>query len=159
MFAIAIHGGAGTLSRSETSPAQEKAYRRWSRRRARCRLCGAGRGGSSLDAAIAAVRVLEDNPLFNAGRGAVLNRDGVAELDASVMDGGTLGAGAVTGLKHVSNPIELARRVMDQSPHVMLVGEGAEEFARAAGRRAGLERILPHAGAGSASCSAPARRR
>jgi L-asparaginase / beta-aspartyl-peptidase len=130
MFAIAIHGGAGTLSRGDLPADQEREY-----------LSGlelaldAGyelleRGRSSLDAAIAAVCVLEDNPLFNAGRGAVLNRDGVAELDASVMDGRTLGAGAVTGLKHVKNPIELARRVMDESPHVMLVGEGAEDFAR-----------------------------
>ncbi len=91
------------------------------------------RGGSSLDAAIAAVGVLEDNPLYNAGRGAVLTRDGIAELDASVMDGRTLGAGAVSGVKHVRNPIELARLVMDHSPHVMLVGEGAEEFARSQG--------------------------
>jgi beta-aspartyl-peptidase (threonine type) len=91
------------------------------------------RGAASLDAAIAAVCVLEDNPLFNAGRGAVLTRDGAAELDASVMDGRTLKAGAVTGLKHVKNPIALARRVMDHSPHVMLVGAGAEEFARLQG--------------------------
>ena len=84
-------------------------------------------------AATAAVCVLEDNPLFNAGRGAVLTRDGLAELDASVMDGSTLGAGAVTGLRHVKNPIALARLVMDRSPHVMLVGEGAEEFARLQG--------------------------
>ena len=133
MFAIAIHGGAGTLTRGDLPAEQEREY-----------LSGldaaldAGyelldRGQSSLDAAIAAVRVLEDNPLFNAGRGAVLNRDGVAELDASVMDGGTLGAGAVTGLRHVKNPIALARLVMDESPHVMLVGEGAEEFARLQG--------------------------
>jgi len=133
MFAIAIHGGAGTLSRKNMSPAQENDY-----------IAGLGAaldaghavlagGASSLDATIAAVRVLEDNPLFNAGRGAVLNADGTAELDASVMDGRTLGAGAVTGLQHVRNPIELARLVMDKSPHVMLVGAGAEEFARLQG--------------------------
>jgi beta-aspartyl-peptidase (threonine type) len=133
MFAIAIHGGAGTLSRNEISEAQEQEY-----------LDGLGaaldagyaeleRGGASLDATIAAVRVLEDNPLFNAGRGAVLNRDGMAELDASVMDGRTLAAGAVSGLRHVKNPIDLARLVMDHSPHVMLVGSGAEEFARSKG--------------------------
>jgi beta-aspartyl-peptidase (threonine type) len=154
MFAIAVHGGAGTLAR-DTSPEQERAY-----------LDGLGaaldaghavleRRGSSLDAAIAAVVVLEDNPLFNAGLGAVLDRDGVATLDASVMDGETLGAGAVSGLKHVKNPIELARVVMRKSPHVMLVGEGAEEFARAQGvemvsneyfrtpvRQAQLQRLL-----------------
>ena len=133
MFAIAIHGGAGTLSRKNMSPAQENDY-----------VAGLGAtldaghavlagGASSLDATVAAVRVLEDNPLFNAGRGAVLNADGTAELDASVMDGRTLGAGAVTGLQHVRNPIELARLVMDKSPHVMLVGAGAEEFARLQG--------------------------
>ena len=154
MFAIAIHGGAGTLAR-DTSAEQETAY-----------LDGLGAAldagydvlaakGSSLDAAIAAVVVLEDNPLFNAGLGAVLDRDGVATLDASVMDGGTLGAGAVSGLRHVKNPIELARLVMDESPHVMLVGEGAEEFARLEGvelvsneyfrtpvRQAQLQRLL-----------------
>jgi beta-aspartyl-peptidase (threonine type) len=86
-------------------------------------------GGTSLDAVTAAVRTLEDDPSFNAGRGAVLNHNGVAELDASVMDGKTLQAGAVTGLKHVKNPIELARAVMEKSPHVMLMAEGAEEFA------------------------------
>ncbi len=133
MFAIAIHGGAGTLSRKEMTPAQEQEY-----------LAGLGealdagyavlaRGGASLDATIAAVRLLEDNPLFNAGRGAVLDANGVAELDASVMDGRTLGAGAVTGLQHVKNPIELARLVMEKSPHVMLVGAGAEEFAKLQG--------------------------
>jgi len=154
MFAIAVHGGAGTLAR-DTSAEQERAY-----------LDGLGaaldagfetlaRKGTSLDAAIAAVVVLEDNPLFNAGLGAVLDRDGVATLDASVMDGRTLGAGAVSGLKHVRNPIELARLVMDDSPHVMLVGEGAEDFARLKGvemvsneyfrtpvRQAQLQRLL-----------------
>jgi beta-aspartyl-peptidase (threonine type) len=133
MLSIAIHGGAGTLSRRDTSADEERAYADGLNA-----ALGAGysvleRGGSSVDAVIAAVCVLEDNPLFNAGRGAVLNRDGLAELDASVMDGATLGAGAVTGLKHVKNPIALARLVMDSSPHVMLVGEGAEEFARLQG--------------------------
>src|SRR6478752_2403932 len=133
MFAIAIHGGAGTLARDQMSAAQERDY-----------LDGLGAAldaGSALlaqsrpglDAVIAAVRVLEDNPLFNAGRGAVLDRDGMAELDASLMDGRTLAAGAVSGLRHVRNPIELARLVMEKSPHVMLVGSGAEEFARLQG--------------------------
>jgi beta-aspartyl-peptidase (threonine type) len=133
MFAIAIHGGAGTLSRSDMSPPQEQDYRAGLSQALDAGYAVLGRGGASLDAVIAAVRVLEDNPLFNAGRGAVLNRDGVAELDASVMDGRTLGAGAVTGLQHVKNPIELARLVMDKSPHVMLVGAGAEEFAKTQG--------------------------
>jgi len=129
MFAIAIHGGAGTLSR-DTTAGQRQAYEAGLFEALDAGYLQLESGGSSLDAAIAAVRVLEDNPLFNAGRGAVLSRDGLAELDASVMDGKTLGAGAVTGLKHVKNPIALARLVMDRSPHVMLVGEGAEEFAR-----------------------------
>jgi beta-aspartyl-peptidase (threonine type) len=86
-------------------------------------------GGSSLDAVVAAVQVLEDDPLFNAGRGAVIGADGVCELDASLMDGRDLSAGAVTGLRHVRSPIALARLVMERSPHVMLAGQGAEEFA------------------------------
>jgi L-asparaginase / beta-aspartyl-peptidase len=133
MFAIAIHGGAGTLSRGDLPAEQEREYVAGLECALDAGYAVLERGGASLDAAIAAVCVLEDNPLFNAGRGAVLNRDGVAELDASVMDGRTLGAGAVTGLKHVKNPIELARLVMDESPHVMLVGEGAEDFARTQG--------------------------
>jgi beta-aspartyl-peptidase (threonine type) len=133
MFAIAIHGGAGTLSRDDMSPAQEKDYREGLQAALDAGYALLARGSSSLDATSAAVRVLEDNPLFNAGRGAVLNRDGVAELDASLMDGKTLAAGAVTGLQHVKNPIDLARLVMDKSPHVMLVGAGAEEFARSQG--------------------------
>jgi beta-aspartyl-peptidase (threonine type) len=133
MFAIAIHGGAGTLSRKDMSPEQEKEYLAGLELALDAGYQVLARAGSSLDATVAAVRVLEDNPLFNAGRGAVLNRDGVAELDASLMDGRTLSAGAVTGLQHVRNPIELARLVMEKSPHVMLVGAGAEEFARSQG--------------------------
>ena len=133
MFAIAVHGGAGTLSRPETSAEQERAYAEGLDAALDAGYSLLERGRPSLDAASAAVCVLEDNPLFNAGRGAVLTRDGAAELDASVMDGSTLKAGAVTGLKHVKNPATLARRVMDHSPHVMLVGAGAEEFARLQG--------------------------
>lgn len=130
MFAIAIHGGAGTLSGSETSAEHEKAYLAGLSAALDAGYSVLERSGSSLDAATAAVCVLEDDPLFNAGRGAVLTRDGAAELDASVMEGRGLNAGAVTGLRHVKNPIALARLVMERSPHVMLVGEGAEEFAR-----------------------------
>ena len=133
MFAIAIHGGAGTLSRKEMSPEQEKEYIAGLGEALDAGYAVLAKGGTSLDASIAAVRVLEDNPLFNAGRGAVLDANGVAQLDASVMDGRTLGAGAVSGLQHVKNPIDLARLVMDKSPHVMLVGEGAEEFAKLQG--------------------------
>ena len=133
MFAIAIHGGAGTLSRAETSSEQEQAYLRGLESALDAGFALLEKGASSLDAVTAAVVLLEDNPLFNAGRGAVLTRDGLAELDASIMDGGTLAAGAVCGLRHIRNPIELARQVMERSPHVMLVGEGAEEFARSQG--------------------------
>jgi beta-aspartyl-peptidase (threonine type) len=133
MFAIAIHGGAGTLSRDDMSADQEKEYREALHASLDAGYAVLARGGSSLDATSAAVRVLEDDPLFNAGRGAVLNRDGVAELDASLMDGRTLAAGAVSGLQHVKNPIDLARLIMDKSQHVMLVGAGAEEFARLQG--------------------------
>ena len=87
------------------------------------------RGGSSLDAVTTAVRILEDDPLFNAGRGAALTRGGSAELDAAVMEGQQQRAGAVASVRHVKNPVELARRVMEKSRHVLLVGEGAEEFA------------------------------
>lgn len=91
------------------------------------------RGGSALDAVVAAIRPLEDSPLFNAGKGAVLNADGICELDASIMDGRTLGAGAIAGVHRVRNPITLARAVMEKSPHVMFTGEGAERFAAQTG--------------------------
>jgi beta-aspartyl-peptidase (threonine type) len=133
MFAIAIHGGAGTLPRAEIGSEQEKQYLAGLDAALDAGYAVLKNGGTSVDATLAAVHVLEDNPLFNAGRGAVLNRDGIAELDASVMNGKTLSAGAVSGLRHVRSPIELARLVMDKSPHVMLVGEGAEEFAKLQG--------------------------
>jgi beta-aspartyl-peptidase (threonine type) len=91
------------------------------------------RGGPALEAVTAAINVMEDSPLFNAGKGAVLNADGLCEMDASIMNGQTLAAGAVAGLHHIKNPINLARDVMRQSPHVMLAGEGAEVFARGLG--------------------------
>jgi beta-aspartyl-peptidase (threonine type) len=90
-------------------------------------------GGSGLDAIETALRIMEDSPLFNAGKGAVFTSAGTNELDASIMDGRTLGAGAVAGLKHIKNPISLARLVMEKSPHVMMVGEGAEAFAKQQG--------------------------
>jgi beta-aspartyl-peptidase (threonine type) len=90
-------------------------------------------GGTSLDAVQGAIVILEDSPLFNAGKGAVFTHDGTNELDASIMDGGTMKAGAVAGLKHIKNPIRLARLVMEKSPHVMMAGEGAEAFAKEQG--------------------------
>ena len=90
-------------------------------------------GGTSVDAVQAAIVILEDSPLFNAGKGAVFTHEGTNELDAAIMDGSTMKAGAVAGLKHIKNPIKLARLVMDKSPHVMMAGEGAEAFAREQG--------------------------
>src|SRR6185312_752653 len=87
-------------------------------------------GGSARDAVTAAVVVLEDDPNFNAGKGAVFNHEGVNELDASIMDGNTLEAGAIAAVHRVKNPIKLARAVMEQSPHVMMVGDGAESFGK-----------------------------
>lgn len=129
MISIAIHGGAGTMPRAELSAQQEAEYRRGLELALDAGYAVLERGGTSLDAVTLAVKMLEDNPLFNAGKGAVLNREGQAELDASIMDGRDLRAGAVAGVMHIKNPIELARLVMEKSPHVMLVGSGAEEFA------------------------------
>ena len=131
--AIAVHGGAGTPAPAELTPERERAYRAGLERALRAGSEILGRGGCSLDAVVAAVQVLEDDPLFNAGRGSVLTADGTHELDASVMDGRDLRAGAVTGLKHVRNPVALARLVMERSAHVMLAGTGAEAFALAQG--------------------------
>jgi L-asparaginase / beta-aspartyl-peptidase len=127
--AIVIHGGAGAINRAEMTPEREAKYRAGLEEARDAGYAVLERGGSSIDAVTAAVRTLEDNPLFNAGKGAVLNRNGVAELDSSIMDGKTLKAGAVAGIQHVKNPIELARAVMEKSPHVMIAGVGAEEFA------------------------------
>jgi L-asparaginase / beta-aspartyl-peptidase len=128
-IAIVIHGGAGVIERSRMTPEHEASYRAGLAAALDAGYTVLERGGSSLDAVIAAVRTMEDDPQFNAGRGAVLDEDGFAELDAAVMDGNGPRAGAVAAVRHVKNPIELARLVMDKSPHVMLVGQGAEEFA------------------------------
>lgn len=129
MPAIAVHGGAGDIPPAELTPEREAAYRAGLEQALRAGQRILAAGGPSLDAVVAAVQVLEENPLFNAGRGAVIAADGICELDASLMDGRDLRAGAVTGLRHVKSPIGLARLVMDRSPHVMLSGQGAEEFA------------------------------
>jgi beta-aspartyl-peptidase (threonine type) len=128
-YGIAIHGGAGTLPRSEMTRKLEEKYLADLGQALDAGYAVLESGGSSEDATIAAVKVLEDSPLFNAGKGAVFNKAGEVELDAGVMDGATGRAGAVAGLKHIRNPIELARLVMEKTPHVMLVGPGAEEFA------------------------------
>ncbi len=122
-------GVPGVINRSDITPERETQYRAGLEAARDAGYAVLEKGGTSLDAVTAAVRTLEDNPLFNAGIGAVLNRDGEAELDSSIMDGATLRAGAVANLRHVKNPIDLARAVMEKSPHVMIAGAGAEEFA------------------------------
>jgi len=129
MPAIAVHGGAGDIPPAELTPEREAAYRAGLERALRAGQVILDAGGPSLDAVVAAVQVLEDDPLFNAGRGAVIAASGICELDAALMDGRDLRAGAVTGVRHVRSPIGLARLVMERSAHVMLAGPGAEEFA------------------------------
>jgi beta-aspartyl-peptidase (threonine type) len=129
MYAIAIHGGAGAVPRATLSPEREQRYRAGLEAALEGGYAVLDSGGSSLDAVCAAVRILEDDPCFNAGRGAALTREGAAELDAAIMDGRQQRAGAVASVRHVKNPIDLARRVMEKSRHVLLVGAGAEEFA------------------------------
>jgi len=129
-LAIAIHGGAGVVDRAQMAPERAASYLAGLSLALDAGYAILERGGSSLDAVAEAVRILEDDPQFNAGRGAVLTHSGEAELDASIMDGVGPRAGAVAGVRHVKNPIGLARLIMDKSPYVMLIGEGAEEFAR-----------------------------
>lgn len=129
-WGMVIHGGAGAMTPQSVPPARQEEYRAALTEALRAGHAVLARGGSSLDAVEAAINVMEDNPLFNAGRGAVITADGRIELDAAIMDGATLKAGAVAGLHTVRNPIDLARAVMERSPHVMMIGEGAETFAR-----------------------------
>ena len=129
-FGLVIHGGAGTIDRSNMTPEREAAYRAALEQSLRAGFKILAGGGSSLDAVEAAVRVMEDDPHFNAGRGAVFTSAGTNELDASIMDGQTLKAGAVASLKHIKNPISLARMVMEKSGAVMLDCAGAEAFAK-----------------------------
>ncbi len=126
---IVIHGGAGALEKGRYSEAEEAAYLAKLNEALDAGYAVLTRGGSAVDAVQAAIVLMEDSPLFNAGKGAVFTYDGKNELDASIMDGRTKAAGAVAGVTHVKNPIRLARAIMDHSPHVMMIGEGAEEFA------------------------------
>lgn len=136
-WAIAIHGGAGTILRENLSADLEQQYEE---KLSEALQAGANileNGGSSLDAVCSAIQVMEDSPLFNAGKGAVFTADGTNEMDASIMNGFDLMAGAVAGVRHIKNPIHAARAVMEKSPHVMLMGDGAEEFAN----RFGIESV------------------
>ncbi len=129
-YVLVIHGGAGTILKEKISEEQETAIRA---KLEEALLTGQAileRGGEAVDAVVATIKVMEDSPLFNAGRGAVFNHEGYNEMDASLMDGRDLNAGAVAGVTSVKNPITLAREVMINSKHVILSGKGAEEFAK-----------------------------
>ncbi len=130
---LVVHGGAGAIPRAEMTDEKEAAIRAALEQALRDGAAVLAEGGSSLDAVSRAVVVLEDAPHFNAGKGAVFTADGRNELDAAIMDGATLRAGSVAGLTRIRNPILLARAVMEQSSHVMMVGAGAEAFARSIG--------------------------
>ncbi|NNF17618.1 MAG: isoaspartyl peptidase/L-asparaginase [Gammaproteobacteria bacterium] len=132
-YGLVIHGGAGSGTRADISPDLEKRMRAAMSDALDAGITVLKNGGSSLDAVTEAIQVLEDAPEFNSGRGAVFNAQGGHELDASIMDGSTLAAGAVAGVKTVKNPILLARAVMERSPHVMMAGDGAEAFALSLG--------------------------
>lgn len=128
-FAIAIHGGAGTISKANLTPEQRQAYKDKLKEAVDKGSKVLEEGGDSLVAVQTAINILENSPLFNAGIGAVYTYDGGHELDASIMDGKTMNAGAIAGVRHIANPIDLALAVMNKSEHVMLSGAGAEEFA------------------------------
>ncbi|NNM04169.1 MAG: isoaspartyl peptidase/L-asparaginase [Gemmatimonadetes bacterium] len=132
-WGLVIHGGVGVLPPEQLTPAVDGAYRdalTESLSRGFETLSG---GGSATDGVVEAIKVMEDSPLFNVGRGSNLTSDGLVSMDASIMEGGTLSAGAVAGVRDVRHPIRLARHVMDDCPHVLLAGEGAEAFAREMG--------------------------
>ena len=128
-----IHGGAGVIRRGDLTPEKEKAYRERLEEAVTAGYKALQAGKSALDAVEIAIKIMEDSPLFNAGKGAVFTADGKNELDAAIMDGKNLMAGAVAGLHHVKNPISLARAVMEKSKHVMMIGDGAETFAKQVG--------------------------
>jgi beta-aspartyl-peptidase (threonine type) len=138
-WAIVIHGGAGVITREKMTPEMDKKYRE-----ALTEALSTGRkiltdGGTALEAVESTIRVMEDNPLFNAGKGAVFTHDGKNELDAAIMDGSNLAAGSVAGVTDIKNPITAARYVMTKSEHVMLTGAGASQFAK----EQGLEIVPP----------------
>ncbi|MBX6358501.1 MAG: isoaspartyl peptidase/L-asparaginase [Acidobacterium ailaaui] len=138
-WAVVLHGGAGVIERRNMDPKTEAAYRASLQVALQKAADTLDKGGSALDAVEAAIRMMEDDPLFNAGRGAVFTAAGKNELDAAIMDGSNLKAGAVAGVTRTRHPISLARAVMEKSPHVMLIGAGADEFAA----EHGLEMVDP----------------
>ncbi|REE82198.1 beta-aspartyl-peptidase (threonine type) [Lutibacter oceani] len=132
-FAIVIHGGAGGIKREYFTEEQQEAYAQKLQEAIDAGYAVLEKGGISLDAVQAAINVMEDSPLFNAGKGAVYNSEGNQEMDAAIMDGKTLNAGAIAGVNHIKNPILAARIVMDSSSHVLLSGKGAEIMAKSFG--------------------------
>ena len=133
VYGLVIHGGAGTITRKNMSPEKESSYRAKLTEALAAGFEILEKGGSSMDAVETTIRIMEDSPLFNAGKGAVFTNAGTNELDASIMDGSTLQAGAVAGVKTIKNPISAARKVMEETWHVMLAGEGADNFAKEQG--------------------------
>jgi len=138
-WTIVVHGGAGVIERAALGPKGDADYRAGLTAATEVGAKVLDRGGSALDAVEAVLNILEDDPLFNAGRGAVFTSEGKNELDASIMDGSNLKAGAVAGVTHTRHPISLARAVMEKSPYVMMAGPGADAF----GARVGLEQVDP----------------
>ena len=136
---LVIHGGAGTITRASLTPEAEKDFRAKLTEALKTGHAVLARGGSSVDAVEATIHVMEDSPLFNAGKGAVFTHEGRNEMDAAIMDGRTKMAGAVAGVTVIRNPISAARAVMEKSPHVMMSGRGAELFAT----KMGLEIVDP----------------
>src|SRR5437763_5126943 len=136
---LVMHGGAGTITRASMTPEMEKQYREKLEEALRTGHAVLMKGGSSLDAVEASIRILEDSPLFNAGKGAVFTHEGKNEMDAAIMNGQTLAAGSVAGVTVIKNPHSAALAVMEKSKHVILAGKGAEEFAK----QAGLEIVDP----------------
>jgi len=132
-FGIVIHGGAGTILKKNMSDSLENAYKEKLKEAISAGHTILKNGGTSIEATTATINIMEDSPLFNSGKGAVFTHEETNELDASIMDGATLNAGAVAGVTHIKNPINLALEVMINSPHVLLAGAGAEEFAREQG--------------------------
>lgn len=132
-YVLAIHGGAGTILKKNMSDSLERAYVAELTKSLKEGYAVLQRGGASIDAVAAAIQIMEDSPLFNAGKGAVFNHQGENEMDASIMEGNTLRAGAVAGVHTIRNPITAAKAVMELSEHVMMMGKGAEEFAASKG--------------------------
>lgn len=132
-YVMVIHGGAGTITRKNMSPEKEAAYIAALTKALQTGYEVLKSGKTSLDAVEATIHIMEDSPLFNAGKGAVFTHDGKNEMDAAIMDGKTMMAGAVAGVTTIKNPISAARAVMEKSEHVMMVGPGAESFAKQAG--------------------------